>query len=745
MAGLELFKSTPETEHHAYSWPGNPSMSSEDSDCNRVMMPRSPSSPRGCSGQSTTTVIHTGQLSPVSPGMDLQDPDSEPSPVLMSPGTSSYPSSWPMDSLHKAGSGTAGLWTQQESDGLTMIPKVEIADDELDMSLLSELPAADVPDASPKREDVKPKRPRGRPRKHPLTSAINTNKVTKGRSKTGCITCRKRKKKCDEAKPRCLNCEKNAVVCEGYHEKQIWKSGKEKAEEARLRKESLPVITMQPLFHGVETTEDKIFWKHYCTRLSNVLTVEGEHQNAFKDIVLQVATRHKGLMHSILALSSKHIDYATPYGAKILQDCPNVSTESLQDRAEYHHEQSMKCFYEDISKSSDKNDSEHSIILTARYGQMLCLLLQTLVEGNPRGEHRVHLQAYKNLIKQSPPDDPSFLSFITEFFEYHIFADELLSCPSNSYGRSGADPSTNPTDWTTEVNMHPPRLIGVADGLFNYMRRITGIRNTIRTNMMANSGPVVDYESLYHASEIDAGIRAWMPHWPPGDSRDRVSLLYKQTMWVYLFQTVYPPSDDKGLPTPWRSDGVVRMTALDAHVPPSPVSSSVDPHTGELRRHSCPSPSTSASGSHDVAAIMHRTSSSRPASMHGDGTLDGFHTHSQTSSPPPAQHPSVQDARVAVAVGESIAVIESFKPSDPSQTLLLMPCLVLGTACVNHRQQDRIRAAVRCVKGYTGLRNSDLVLEVLEEVWRLMARGEWIRAWDWQGVSRGMGLEFLCA
>ena len=26
-----------------------------------------------------------------------------------------------------------------------------------------------------------------------------------------------------------MNCEKNAVVCEGYPEKQIWKSGREKA------------------------------------------------------------------------------------------------------------------------------------------------------------------------------------------------------------------------------------------------------------------------------------------------------------------------------------------------------------------------------------------------------------------------------------------------------------------------------------------------------------------------------------
>ena len=30
-----------------------------------------------------------------------------------------------------------------------------------------------------------------------------------------------------------MNCEKNAVVCEGYHEKQIWKSGKERAEEGK--------------------------------------------------------------------------------------------------------------------------------------------------------------------------------------------------------------------------------------------------------------------------------------------------------------------------------------------------------------------------------------------------------------------------------------------------------------------------------------------------------------------------------
>jgi hypothetical protein len=84
-------------------------------------------------------------------------------------------------------------------------PKLEPLDDDEDcLDELREAPLASVPSNG----GVTPpqsvsKRPRGRPRKHPLDSIALMNKVTKGRSKTGCITCRKRKKKCDEAKPRC--------------------------------------------------------------------------------------------------------------------------------------------------------------------------------------------------------------------------------------------------------------------------------------------------------------------------------------------------------------------------------------------------------------------------------------------------------------------------------------------------------------------------------------------------------------
>ena len=467
---------------------------------------------------------------------------------------------------------------------------------------------------------------------------------------------------------------------------------------ARLRRESLPIVTMPPIFHGVETPEDKIFWNHYCSHLSNVLTVESEHRNAFKDIVLRLATRHKGLMHSVLSLSAEHIDYDTPYGLRILQHGSaggggETTIESLRARADFHHEAGMKCLYADMSRSEDKEDPEYMTILTARYGQMLCLLLRTLVERNPRGEHRVHLQAYRNLIRDSPPEDPGFLAFITEFFEYYIFADELLSlAPREGRRTTGEYPSSSP---------HPPRLIGVADGLFSYMSQIASIRDQIRAKILDGSDMIVDYDNLYLASEIDAGIRDWTPCWSAGDSRDRVAVLYKQVMWLYLFRTIYPPGN------------AVQRAAVAAE---------------DVTSQSMPG---SSSGSYESSGMSPGAFAQTPPS--------------RSSSPAPVRRPENQDPRVTETVDNSLSLLEDFSPSDPAQRLLLIPCLILGTTCFTPEQQERARRAVRAVGGYTGLRSCDLVASVLEEVWAAMGRAEWGIVWDWEGLVRRMGVDFLCA
>ncbi|ORX36937.1 fungal-specific transcription factor domain-domain-containing protein [Kockovaella imperatae] len=54
------------------------------------------------------------------------------------------------------------------------------------------------------------------------------------RSKTGCITCRIRKKRCDEAKPLCRTCTRLGIECLGYGAKRPkWLSEKSKADQWR--------------------------------------------------------------------------------------------------------------------------------------------------------------------------------------------------------------------------------------------------------------------------------------------------------------------------------------------------------------------------------------------------------------------------------------------------------------------------------------------------------------------------------
>ncbi|PMD42765.1 hypothetical protein L207DRAFT_424534 [Hyaloscypha variabilis F] len=436
---------------------------------------------------------------------------------------------------------------QRGDDDMMLVPKLEPMDD-IDMADLSDVKEGIIPEtpetSSSTSTPAQVKRPRGRPRKHPKPSPEALAKVAKGRSKTGCITCRRRKKKCDETKPGCTNCEKNSVICEGYPEKTTWKSGKEKGEEARLRRAtSITISTMQLpyLVHGVETEGDRMFLHHYISRLSSIFTLEGENDSAFRNILLPMAQQHSGLMHSILALSSKHIDYTSPYGLQILHEHPNVDVKMLEERSQFHHDEAFK--------ELTCRKSEEVAVSPATYAQMICFVLQTLSDKKPNGSHRLHLQYYQKLIQENPPaEETEFTKFIHEFFQYHICADQLIHLPQGDVHFVSI-----PDDWnlpTTVLQPSAVRLLGVFDGLFLYMSKITNLRNKIRHNMEHNIDPVIDYRAFYAAAEIDAGIREWTPAWPAGDPRDAAGMLYRQMMWIYLWRTINPPQVTNWKPDP---------------------------------------------------------------------------------------------------------------------------------------------------------------------------------------------------
>ncbi|KAI4204106.1 MAG: hypothetical protein LQ348_001311 [Seirophora lacunosa] len=64
----------------------------------------------------------------------------------------------------------------------------------------------------------------GPPRSHAQRELDRTRRkrVFSNRTKTGCMTCRRRKKKCDEQHPECNNCLRGGFVCEGYTVRNTW-------------------------------------------------------------------------------------------------------------------------------------------------------------------------------------------------------------------------------------------------------------------------------------------------------------------------------------------------------------------------------------------------------------------------------------------------------------------------------------------------------------------------------------------
>ncbi|PYH88549.1 hypothetical protein BO71DRAFT_365186 [Aspergillus ellipticus CBS 707.79] len=115
--------------------------------------------------------------------------------------------------------------------------------------------------------------------------------------KTGCITCRIRRVKCDEAKPSCLKCSSTGRKCDGYSPAPL---------------EQPPDVLQMPspweLFSGDEIEAQNFHF--FCTVTTPDLA--GFFDTGFwTGRLLQVAHQYPALRHATIALGSIHRDYVT--------------------------------------------------------------------------------------------------------------------------------------------------------------------------------------------------------------------------------------------------------------------------------------------------------------------------------------------------------------------------------------------------------------------------------------------------
>jgi len=145
-----------------------------------------------CGQQSYTCSIMSSQ-----PSMDGSVASSPSGITIVTSATSSCADPWNSPGIVEE---VDDAWNRNDEDWL-VVPKEEPSEDNINMADVKE--PLQVDRETKHTTTIPGKRPRGRPRKHPIISPEERAKIAKARSKTGCITCRKRKKKCDERKPGC--------------------------------------------------------------------------------------------------------------------------------------------------------------------------------------------------------------------------------------------------------------------------------------------------------------------------------------------------------------------------------------------------------------------------------------------------------------------------------------------------------------------------------------------------------------
>ncbi|KAK4545124.1 hypothetical protein LTR36_003675 [Oleoguttula mirabilis] len=431
----------------------------------------------------------------------------------------------------------------EEDVAPSVVPKTE----QLDDSPLEEFEdAKDAVTAGP----IAPPAPRkrGRPRKHPI---VEQKKASHARSKTGCGTCRRRKKKCDETKPGCINCEKNNVVCDGYEPRQPWRSGKQRSLTIRS---SVPA-ELPMLVEGIDGTVDQMFFHHFTAQVGKVLSLT-DHQNPFLEIIVPMAMGHAGLMHSLLYLS----------GSCLVAREPTPRAE-WEERQEHHSSKAMRLLQQDLSESSEVGEDAVATIGDPSIAQTLVLCLQTVCAGDLTGSYRFHLNAMKEMLTQRQRSFPNeqLRQFILEFLLYHDYSSSITSL-HNPLDQRSFDLMAGFKLPEFMIQPQAGTLLGVMDGLFGFISRIRQLRDHIRQRRAEGQGHWWDAPIIDDAFAIDNALRSWKCVHPPDSPRYPASLLYRQCTWIYLHRTIQlsKPSEtfqqavDEGLQylrmLPWETD-----------------------------------------------------------------------------------------------------------------------------------------------------------------------------------------------
>ncbi|KAJ6112600.1 Maltose/galactoside acetyltransferase [Penicillium capsulatum] len=167
----------------------------------------------------------------------------------MEPGSAAAPSGPQSDNQEAPGS-TNGPWPDYDTQLVNQAQRAQHIDasdahlvDALQRDSHAHRPASSAPSVQPASSPVYSERGATTVQVAPKRKRVFSN-----RTKTGCMTCRRRKKKCDEQHPACNNCIRGGFLCEGYTSRSTWqKPSSSKAPVPLQSKDGYPDVSAQYL------------------------------------------------------------------------------------------------------------------------------------------------------------------------------------------------------------------------------------------------------------------------------------------------------------------------------------------------------------------------------------------------------------------------------------------------------------------------------------------------------------------
>ncbi|KAJ5216650.1 uncharacterized protein N7498_003057 [Penicillium cinerascens] len=134
-------------------------------------------------------------------------------------------------------------------------------------------------------------------------AALSRQKRPHHKSRNGCLSCKRRRVKCDESTPACTNCAKRRENCE-------WPSRLQRTMPSRSRSPSIETAISQRLLDSANPNLNllhlKLFHHFACATRETLIFKE------VWDEGLQLSFQHEYLMHSILFLAARHLSVLVP-------------------------------------------------------------------------------------------------------------------------------------------------------------------------------------------------------------------------------------------------------------------------------------------------------------------------------------------------------------------------------------------------------------------------------------------------